>query len=262
MNLICKICKKKLKAHAASQCLDRTLLYLLTGELEEDAPAFSTELEWSLVALGVAQKATRYPDAVRLLRNKVNDSSLFIFLTEEEVKDAEELGVSRNQTKIKSLRNKVNFSNIDNEVIHIRGALSEIAFAKISNFDVNRDFYKNHGDETDFEGIDIKGASHRGHDVELKVPVKDWESKPQNYYVLSRFFAENYGNLEIVGSIDSESFNANKATKKYSKYGPLNYIVGAKHLKPISEMSDCLKLKTPLELCREAIEEISKSLVA
>lgn len=262
MNLICKVCRKKLTKHSASTCLDQTIYYLLSGNLEQDVPEFSTQLEWALVALGVSENAINLVDGVRLLRNKVNTSSLFIFLTQEEVKDAENVGVQRNQAKTKFLRNQFNLSNVDNETVHIRGALSEVAFAKISNHAVNRDLYKTHGDETDFDGIDIKGASHRGVDVELKVPVKDWESKPQNYYILSRFFAENYGQLEIVGGIDSSTFDKVKVSKKYSKYGPQNYVAGADKLTPLGQMHEALNLKSPLELCQTAIQNIAKTLAA
>jgi len=248
-------------SHSDSLCLDRTLHYLLSGELPDEAPKFSSDMEWALVALGVSEKAIDFVDAVRLLRNKVNPSSLFIFLTQEEVKDAEDVGVQRNQAKTKFLRNQFNLSNVDNETVHIRGVLSEVAFAKVSNHSVNRDLYKTHGDETDFDGIDIKGASHRGFDVELKVPVKDWETKPQNYYILSRFFAENYGQLEIVGGIDSTTFDRVKVSKKYSKYGPQNYVAGADKLTPLGQMKDALKLKSPLELCKIAIQNITKTLV-
>ena len=230
--------------------------------MEADVPAFSSEIEWALLALGVSQKATSFVDGVRLLRNKVNTSSVFIFLTQEEVKDAEGLGVQRNQAKTKFLRNQFNLSNIDNETVHIRGALSEVAFAKISNHQVNRDLYKTHGDETDFDGIDIKGASHRGPDIELKVPVKDWENKPQNYYILSRFFAENYGQLEVVGGIDSKTFDTIKVQKKYSKYGPQNYVAGADKLTPLGSMIEQLCLKSPYELCQEAINNIAQTLAA
>lgn len=262
MNLICKVCKKKLANHGPSSCFDQTIYYLLTGDMEADVPAFSSEIEWALLALGVSQKATSFVDGVRLLRNKVNTSSVFIFLTQEEVKDAEGLGVQRNQAKTKFLRNQFNLSNIDNETVHIRGALSEVAFAKISNHQVNRDLYKTHGDETDFDGIDIKGASHRGPDIELKVPVKDWENKPQNYYILSRFFAENYGQLEVVGGIDSKTFDTIKVQKKYSKYGPQNYVAGADKLTPLGSMIEQLCLKSPYGLCQEAINNIAQTLAA
>jgi hypothetical protein len=228
--------------------------------LTDSAPSFSTELEWALVALGVSERAISFMDAMRLLRNKVNNTSLFIFLTQEEVSEAETVGVQRNQAKTKFLRNQFNLSNIDNETVHIRGALSEVAFAKISNHSVNRDLYKTHGDETDFDGIDIKGASHRGADVELKVPVKDWETKPQNFYILSRFFAENYGQLEIVGAITSSKFDEVKVTKKYSKYGPMNYIAGAKDLQELGHLATELNLRTPLDICQEALGNIAKSL--
>jgi len=260
LNLICKVCKKKLASHPASVCLDRTIYYLLSGELVDEVPEFSTSLEWALVALGVSEKAATLPEGLRLLRNKVNESSLFIFLTQDEVREAEEIGVQRNQAKTKFLRNQFNLSNVDNETVHIRGALSEIAFAKISNHLVNRDLYKTHGDETDFDGIDIKGASHRGADVELKVPVKDWENKPQNYYILSRFFAENYGQLEIVGGISNKTFDEVKVMKKYSKYGPQNYIAGASKLTPIDQMQSELALKSPLEICQSAISNMAKAM--
>lgn len=260
MNLICKVCKKKLTTHPASECLDKTIYYLLAGELVDEAPKFSTELEWALVALGVSEKAISFVDAIRLLRNKVNTTSLFIFLTQEEVNEAETVGVQRNQAKTKFLRNQFNLSQIDNETVHIRGALSEVAFAKISHHSVNRDLYKTHGDETDFDGIDIKGASHRGPDVELKVPVKDWENKPQNFYILSRFFAENYGQLEIVGAITSTKFDEVKVTKKYSKYGPLNYIAGAKDLQELQQLSTELNLKSALMICQEALANISEGM--
>jgi len=262
VNLICKVCKKKLAKHEPGSCLDRTIYYLLTGDLIEEAPKFSTEMEWALVALGVSEKAIEFVDAVRLLRNKVNNTSLFIFLTQAEVSDAENVGVQRNQAKTKFLRNQFNLSNIDNQTVHIRGALSEVAFAKISNHEVNRDLYKTHGDETDFDGIDIKGASHRGPDVELKVPVKDWENKPQNYYILSRFFAENYGQLEIVGGIAAAKFDEVKVTKKYSKYGPLNYIAGAKDLQDISSLASELNLKSPYAICQQAVTIITGQLAA
>ena len=260
MNLVCKVCKKKLSKHLSSECFDKTIYYLLSGEMAEgDIPKFSSELEWALVALGVSEKAISFLDGMRILRNKINQSSLFIFLTQQEVTDAEQIGISRNQAKTKFLRNQFNLSQVDNETVHIRGALSEVAFAKISNHVVNRDLYKTHGDETDFDGIDIKGASHRGVDVELKVPVKDWESKPQNYYILSRFFAENYGQLEIVGGISNETFSLVKVSKKYSKYGPQNYVASAEHLTPIGEMQVQLNLKTPIEICQIAIGKIAET---
>lgn len=261
MKIICKICKKTLDSHSQSACLDQTIYYLMTGELSEDVPSFSGSLEWSLLALGVAEKAVSFIDGMRLLRNKVNDSSMFIFLTEAEVKDAEELGISRNQAKTKFLRNQHNLSNLDNETVHIRGALSEVAFAKISNHVVNRDLYKTHGDDTDFGGIDIKGASHRGADVELKVPIKEWENKPQKYYILSRFFAENYGQLEIVGGIDFNTFDSIKVQKKYSKYGPQNYVASADKLQPIDAMSFSLNLKTPLDISKAALNKFAAEIL-
>ncbi|NBV29395.1 hypothetical protein EBS02_10380 [bacterium] len=77
-----------------------------------------------------------------------------------------------------------------------------------------------------------------------------------------KVFAENYKNLEIIGAIDFEKFDNNKVKKKYSKFGPLNYIVGADHLLPIQIMSEALNLKDPLMICREAINVFTKSIAA
>jgi hypothetical protein len=133
-------------------------------------------------------------------------------LSEDERNLAVELGKKRNQAKEAKLRNIVcGYSNP--ETPHILGICAEIAYAKITNRKLDENLYAI-GDNSDFDGIEIKTSTWRGIDIELKVKISEFNRKHPMAYVLARI-DKDYTTVEFVGSISRQKFDKIKYIKKH-----------------------------------------------
>jgi hypothetical protein len=171
-----------------------------------------------------------------------------IQLSELQIKEAIELAAKRHESKGASFRNKNPFSyskdtKLEKALIdkthksHFLGILGEMAYAQLTNKQIDKNIYAVRDKGADVEDVEIKTSTWMGADVELKVKKEDFENKFPNKYVLARIDENNFSIVELIGEITRVNFDKVKREKRYgmSKYGkllPLNYIVEVKDLKP------------------------------
>lgn len=155
-----------------------------------------------------------------------------IELTKEQINYCVDLGTRRHQAKHPSFRNN-SFSisegkgvqGIEKQYLpHIIGVVGELAWSLYTGEPVDEKIYAVRDDGQDFKGVEVKTVTYQGDgEPELKVPVKDWESKTPSTYVLAKFDMDR--TVEILGSISRKRFDEIKKQKKYGRYLPLNYVV-------------------------------------
>lgn len=150
-------------------------------------------------------------------------------LSEEQRSLAEKIGKARCEAK--SARFRYNDSgfhsyNGDRAFPHILGVCAEIAYANLTNKKLDEAIYEK-GDETDFDGIEIKTSTWRGDDIELKVKAKEYAKKTPKAYVLARI-DENYKSVQFMGSISRIKFEQIKYLKKHKLVE--NYCVEARKM--------------------------------
>ena len=150
-------------------------------------------------------------------------------LTEEERLLAEKIGKARCEAK--SARFRYNDSgfhsyNGDRAFPHILGVCAEIAYANLTNTKLDENIYAK-GDDTDFDGIEIKTSTWKGDDIELKVKTKEYVKKTPKAYVLARI-DEEYKTVQFVGSISRKKFEQIKYERKHKFVE--NYCVEARKM--------------------------------
>ena len=133
-------------------------------------------------------------------------------LSEEQRKFAEKIGRKRNDAKDESFRYK-SCGYKDPAFAHILGICAEIAYANITNRKLDENIY-DIGDDSDFDGIEIKTATWKGDDIELKIKSDEYKRKKPLAYILARI-DENYTTVEFVGSISREKFDKIKYEKRH-----------------------------------------------
>jgi len=131
--------------------------------------------------------------------------------------------------------------NKDRAHPHQIGAACELIYGEITSQEPDLNFYEL-GDKTDFNGVEIKGATFSGKDIELKIKVSEYNKKKDTRaYILCRS-DEKLTFVEFIGCISRERFDKLKVPKKYrlkregdkiilKKNAPLNWVVPAKELK-------------------------------
>ncbi len=154
-----------------------------------------------------------------------------LVLSQEDIDKAEKIGKARCEAKPLSFRfNDSNYhsNNSDRSFPHIIGALAEIAYSKAVNKPMDEEIY-DHGDKTDFNGIEIKATTWDGIDPELIIKQKEYNKKSPLAYVLIRIDKDyKTGKIEFIGSISRERFDKLKYERTH-KYSP-NYCVKGSEL--------------------------------
>jgi len=260
VDIFCEECGTNFVTHESGNCLDK-LIHKVFNDNEDGILPYTSNLDDAWSILGIAKDIVTQKEINCYRDNKKNTSTVTVFLTKEQVGLAEYIGTSRNGAKSKFLQNQVNYSRNDNNKTHVIGALAEVAFSLLTKNKVDMNFYTL-GDLTDFNGIDVKTASHKGKDIELKIPIKEFDNKPQNIYVLSRYFPEDYNKIEFIGAIEREELEKVKKTKQYLIGGPMNYVVEASNLHPIYQFKEVLNMHDALFISKTAVmRQLEKQLV-
>lgn len=138
------------------------------------------------------------------------------YLTEEQKKKAIEFGKKRCEAKSTSIRyNDSNYHdyNSDRSHPHILGISAEIIYSEITGIPLDERILS-HGDDSDFNGIEIKSATWLGDDIELKIKKKEYEKKSPIGYLLCRV-DKDFNWVEFVGSIHRKRFDKIKYHKKH-----------------------------------------------
>lgn len=171
-----------------------------------------------------------------------------IKFTKEQIKFALDLAKKRHDAKHISFRNKdvaefnnsnkLNLSsklNVDNQYMsHYIGIMGEMAWAIANNQQIDENIYSVRDSGQDFDGIEIKTITYFGKgEPELKITKKEYERrKPPKVYVLARISIIR-NEVELLGKITRENFDATKVTKQYGPNKPVNYVVPASKMEKI-----------------------------
>lgn len=155
-----------------------------------------------------------------------------IKLSKEQIDFCIDLGKKRHEAKHISFRRnsfsvseEKRISDVPSEYLpHIIGVIGELAWSLYTGESVDENIYKVRDSGEDFKGVEIKTVTYNGSgEPELKIPVKDWESKTPNLYVLAKF--DMVDTIELLGCIERKRFDEIKKRKKYGRFLPLNYVV-------------------------------------
>lgn len=169
-----------------------------------------------------------------------------IKFNQEQIKKAVDTAIARHEAKNISFRNKSiyfpekrNEFGIPNEYApHLIGVLGEMAWATVKGIPIDEKIYKVRDKGEDFKGVEIKTVTYFGKgEPELKVKVQEFNKKHPSVYVLMRV-DPNTLEVELLGKITREKFNAIKIRKKYGEKLPENFVV------PMSKLDD-IKLRYP-----------------
>lgn len=152
---------------------------------------------------------------------------VIVSLTDEQKKySTEEIGRKRHFKKKPEIRDYRQITEGPDS--HESGACVEFAYSLITGIDIDTRLFDDHGDDYDFNGVDVKGSSWPKSNIELKVPVYNYEKKKSKvkYYVLARF-SKDYKTIEFLGSIDIDRFDKIKYKEFHRQW---NWTVLAKDL--------------------------------
>jgi len=170
-------------------------------------------------------------------------------LTPEEVADASSLASQRHEAKHKSVRDTGAISRatiakgtpLEDFIpdrryrAHFIGLLGEIAYAKATGGEIDRNIY-NSGDSHlgDVGRVEVKTATWMGPDVHLKITEKElaMENQPERY-VLARVDEKDFHKVELIGEIGRDDFIEKSVSKQYGPRYPKNKIMDAADLDPI-----------------------------
>ena len=148
-----------------------------------------------------------------------------IKFNQEQIKKAVDTAIARHEAKNISFRNKSiyfpekrNEFGIPNEYApHLIGVLGEMAWATVKGIPIDEKIYKVRDKGEDFKGVEIKTVTYFGKgEPELKVKVQEFNKKHPSVYVLMRV-DPNTLEVELLGKITREKFNAIKIRKKYGE---------------------------------------------
>jgi hypothetical protein len=170
-----------------------------------------------------------------------------IKFSQEEITEAISLAIARHEAKNNFIKNKHVLGAFKESSLeslfsdkrhkhHFIGILGEMAYAKYTNQQIDKNIYALRDTGADVGEVEVKTSTWMGDDVELKVTKAHFESKKPKKYVLVRIDENNYTEAELLGEITRNKFSRVKKEKCYgiNKYNgsllPMNYIVGLKHL--------------------------------
>ena len=168
-----------------------------------------------------------------------------IKLSEKELLEALDLAAQRHEAKHVSVRDTgprmtskyetklVDFIGDIRYKPHFLGLLGEMAYAKATGGEINKEIYNRGDDHTgDVGRVEVKTSTWMGPDIDLKITqreVEDIENQPERY-VLMKVNESNFSEVEFIGEISRGDF-IEKATKKRYKPGyPMNYILDGRKL--------------------------------
>lgn len=137
-------------------------------------------------------------------------------LSEEQRKLAEKIGRARCEAKDAKFRyNDSGFHSYNNDrsFPHILGICAEIAYSDLLDRKFDENIYAK-GDESDFDGIELKTSTWKGNDIELKIKVSEFKRKHPKAYILARI-DKDYTTVEFIGSISRQKFDRIKYLKKH-----------------------------------------------
>lgn len=173
-----------------------------------------------------------------------------IFISKIEIDYLLDLAKKRHDVKPKNIKNtgilisRDKSNPIEDYLPHFIGLLGEYAWAKHTNQNIDEDIYLIR-DSEDFNGEEIKTITYFGNgEPELKVKVKEYESKIPNKYILARtdktkilkVLNSNYSEnikIELLGEISRKDFDIKKIKKCYGYNNPMNYVVGLSNMNTI-----------------------------
>ena len=171
-------------------------------------------------------------------------------LTDEEFADALDLAQQRHDAKSKSFRNRgakpfrneakaklaSRFGVDPQYMAHFLGVLGEMAWAKVSGDDIDREIYSVRDSGQDFDGVEVKMVTYAGVDEpELKITAKELlERTPPKMYVLCQLVADS-NKINVLGTISREDFEAKAKYKRYGRYLPDNYVVPESQMDPVED---------------------------
>lgn len=136
------------------------------------------------------------------------------YLTKEDRELAEKIGRARNGAKPEKVRYDESTwidKKSDRAIPHILGLCGEIAYARLTNKKIDENIYS-HGDDTDFNGIEVKTSTYMKEDIELKIPETEFHIKTPLAYVLARV-DKKLTKVEFIGSISRQKFEKIKYDK-------------------------------------------------
>lgn len=163
---------------------------------------------------------------------KINIDNDDIKFTVEQIQYIEKIGKARCEAKPGNIKyNDSNYhsDNGERDYPHILGFAAEYAYSILTGKPVD-DRILSHGDNIDFDGIEIKSSTWEGSDIELKIKKKEYDRKKPIVYVLARV-AKNYDRVQFIGSISRSKFDVSKYEKKHKFVE--NWCMFGKDLKPI-----------------------------
>jgi hypothetical protein len=188
-----------------------------------------------------------------------------IRLNNSQLKDLAQVGKSRHEAKDISFRNVskhgsfkkyktnkvVNLYNLEvteRHIPHIAGVIGEYAYGKFIGEDIDRKIYSVRDVGVDFKnGAEVKTSTFYGGswgETELKIPKREYLERSPKLYILARLSSEilvkspPFLMVEILGQISSGKFESIKEVKQYIGGGPVNYVVGASRLDPVSPIEE------------------------
>jgi len=170
-------------------------------------------------------------------------------LTPEEVADALDLASQRHEAKHASVRDTGAISRatipkgtpLEDFIpdrryrAHFIGLLGEVAYAKATGGEIDRNIYSG-GDSHlgDVGRVEVKTATWMGPDVHLKITERELQKENQpEKYVLARIDEKNFHCVELIGEIGRDDFMEKSISKKYGRSYPKNQIMDAADLDPI-----------------------------
>jgi hypothetical protein len=135
------------------------------------------------------------------------------YLSEEQKSFARMQAKLRNDAKPLAIRHKFRRSNHSPEEAHVIGIAGEIVYADVVNEAIDIKVHA-HGDEVDFIGREMRMSTFRGKQIEIKVPVAEFEKKKPEVYILGRT-SPDISYVEFIGCITREKFEKVKYIKNY-----------------------------------------------
>ena len=162
--------------------------------------------------------------------------------TDQELLFARDLAEKRHEAKHSSFKNKRRLGDFSKKTkvdlfvkhpthkAHFLGILGEMAYAKITDKQIDENIYKVRDTGSDVDDVEVKASTRLSDDIELKVEKKHFETKFPKKYVLVRINEDAFRTIDVLGEITRENFDKHKRIKQYKPNYPVNYIVGMKDL--------------------------------
>lgn len=153
-----------------------------------------------------------------------------IYFSDDDLREARSLAMERHDAKDISFRNSHRLGNHGSEyAAHTIGILGELAWAKYSNQEIDKNIYPVRDPGEDFPNVEVKAITYVGKgEPELKIKKTEYEARDPSLYVLVRIDKDQLrlkNTVEILGTISKKSFDQFKIEKQYGEGMPINYIV-------------------------------------